>query len=131
MCRRKKGHQYYRLYAIIHIPSLKILDYARIKPAERDRATRLANSAAGAALESDVASERMSNNTSTSKSFVPGEAVDINGDSSGGKSFVAVNFTTEQKDRIRELLANATSVQEVEEMENAVRRGVLPAAMQP
>jgi len=108
------------------------LDYARIKPAERDRATRLANSAAGAALESDVASERMSNNnTSTSKSFVPGEAVDINGDSSGGKSFVAVNFTTEQKDRIRELLANATSVQEVEEMENAVRRGVLPAAMQP
>jgi hypothetical protein len=48
----------------------------------------------------------------------------------GGKSFVAANFTAEQKDKIRDLLAKASSVQEVEEIESAVRRGVLPAALQ-
>jgi U2 small nuclear ribonucleoprotein A' len=112
----KKGRQYYRLYAINNLPSLKVLDFVKIKPAERDRAQRLANSAAGAALESDVQSDR-------AKTFEPGEGM-------GGKSFVAANFTAEQKDRIRELLAKASSVQEVEEIESAVRRGVLPGALQ-
>jgi U2 small nuclear ribonucleoprotein A' len=116
-----KGRQYYRLYAIHHIPSLKTLDFVRIKPAERDRASRLASSAAGAALESDVHSERLA-----AKSFVPGEGVETN----GGRSFVAASFTTEQKDMIRDLLGKASSVQEVEEIENAVRRGVLPNAIQ-
>lgn len=49
---------------------------------------------------------------------------------SGAKSFVAANFTPEQKDMIRDLLSKASSVQEVEEIESAVRRGVLPAALQ-
>lgn len=97
---------------------MKALDYVKIKPAERDRARRLASSAAGAALESDVQSER-------AKTFEPGEGIE-----SGGKSFVAANFTAEQKDMIRNLLSKASSVQEVEEIESAVRRGVLPVALQ-
>lgn len=43
---------------------------------------------------------------------------------------MAANFTAEQKDMIRELLSKASSVQEVEEIENSVRRGVLPASLQ-
>jgi U2 small nuclear ribonucleoprotein A' len=105
------------LYAIHHIPSLKTLDYVKIKPAERDRASRLASSAAGAALESDVQAE--------TKSFVPGESA-----KEDGRSFVAASFTAEQKDMIRDLLAKASSVTEVEEIERAVQRGVLPAAIQ-
>jgi hypothetical protein len=106
---------------------LKILDFTRIKPCERDRASRLANSAAGAALESDVALERATQ-YNTVKTFVPGEA--FSDESNGGKSFVAANFSSEQKELIRSLLANASSVQEVEEIESAVRRGVLPTALQ-
>jgi hypothetical protein len=35
-------------------------------------------------------------------------------------------FTTEEKEAIRNLLTNAESVQEIEEIENAVRKGLLP-----
>lgn len=76
-----------------------------MKRTERQRATRLFQSAAGAALEQDV------------KTFTPGESAFTPGESA---------FTAEERDAIRQLLANAASVQEVEVIENAVQRGVLP-----
>ena len=39
---------------------------------------------------------------------------------------MSASFTVKQKEVIRALLENASSAQEVEEIENAVRRGVLP-----
>lgn len=116
------GRQHYRLYAIRHLPSLKVLDNERITRSERDRADRLANSAAGAALESDVQDEGRNNNDvngSATKTFTPGEG------KSAEESFV-VNFTLEEKERIRLLVANAKSPQEIEEIERSVKRGVLP-----
>ena len=108
------GKQHYRLYAIKHIPSLKVLDFQRVTKTERDRAERLASSAAGAALESDVQEEGRQ-----SKTFTPGEG------ESAEESFV-VNFTPEEKERIREMVANAKSPQEIEEIERSVKRGILP-----
>jgi hypothetical protein len=69
----------------------------------------LANSAAGAALESDL---------QTVKTFTPGESED-------GATVLTI-FTGAEKEAIRNLLANAASVQEVEEIENSVKRGILP-----
>jgi U2 small nuclear ribonucleoprotein A' len=108
--------QHYRLYAIHRIPSLKTLDYVKITPSERDRATRLANSAAGAALESDVQKEAKS---SATKTFTPGEG------ESAGETFVT-NFTLEQKEMIRQMVANAKSPAEIDDIERSVRRGVFP-----
>ena len=105
------GRQHYRLYTIHNIPSLKCLDFAKVKKNERDQAARLANSAAGAALESDLQS-------ATVKTFTPGESED-------GASVVTL-FTVAEKEAIRNLLSNAVSMKEVEEIENAVKRGVLP-----
>ena len=106
------GRQHYRLYTIKHIPSLKVLDFAKISKTERERAERLANSAAGAALEADVQVEG-------SKTFVPGEG------KTAEESFVT-NFSPEEKERIREMVANAKSPAEIEEIERSVRRGILP-----
>lgn len=74
---------------------------------ERATAKRLADSAAGAALENDIAKNH---------SFEPEDATSV--------------FTAEQKEQIRELLANATSIQQVEEIENSVKRGILPEQLQ-
>jgi hypothetical protein len=74
----------------------------------------LANTAAGAALESDVQEEGRQ-----AKTFTPGEG------ESAGESFV-VNFTPEEKERIRQMVANAKSPQEIEEIERSVKRGILP-----
>jgi hypothetical protein len=111
------GRQHYRLYAIQHIPCLKVLDFSKIKKAERDRAARLAKSAAGAALESDVQAEARNDST---KTFVPGEG------ESAEESF-ATSFTPEQKEMIRQMVAEAQSPAEIEAIERSVQRGILPS----
>lgn len=113
--------QHYRLYAIHRIPSLKTLDFTKVTKSERDKAERLANSAAGAALESDVQQEAKS---TTTKTFVPGEG------ESAEESFVT-NFTPEQKETIRQMVANAKSPAEIDEIERSVRRGIFPAHLAP
>jgi hypothetical protein len=37
-----------------------------------------------------------------------------------------VNFTKEEKERIREMIANAKSPTEIEEIERSVKRGIFP-----
>lgn len=86
-----------------------------MKREERVRATKFAKSATGAALQSDV--EQQSAST-TVKTFTPGESAD-------GTTVVTL-FSSEEKEAIRSLLANAGSMQEVEEIENAVQKGILP-----
>jgi hypothetical protein len=88
-----------------------------VKREERVRATKFAKSVTGAALESDVQQQSATSST-TVKTFTPGESAD-------GTTVVTL-FSSEEKEAIRNLLANAGSIQEVEEIENAVRKGVLP-----
>lgn len=115
------GRQFYRLYVIQKMPQLKSLDYSKVKTSEREKATRLAQSTTGAALESDVEQERHTNGRE--KTFIPGEGLSFEDDV---KPAAVNTFTLEQKQQIRELLISASSVKEIEEIESAVRRGVLP-----
>jgi hypothetical protein len=110
------GRQHYRLYAIHHLPHLQQLDYQKISPSERATAERFARSAAGAALERDIV-----------QTFVPGEGLEHT-NSSG--VVIITDFTPEQKESIRDLLLHATSVQEIEEIEASVRKGILPPQLQ-
>ena len=123
---------YYRLYTIHNIPSLKCLDCMKIKREERIRANKFASSVAGATLERDVQQQMISTTTTTNsslrsasssndetiKTFTPGESTD-------GATVVTL-FTMEEKELIRQLLENATSAQEIEEIEHSIRRGILP-----
>jgi len=52
------------------------------------------------------------------KTFTPGESIEHR------------MFSDKEKEGIRNLLANAATAQEVEEIENAVQRGVLPPQLQ-
>lgn len=95
------------------------MDFVKIKPAERQRAERLVQSAAGATLETDLQEEAAARRSNT---FVPGEGLEED-----HRSFTATTtFTAEQKGLIRTMLLEASSAKEVEDIENAVRRGVLP-----
>jgi hypothetical protein len=111
------GRQHYRLYTIGHIPSLKVLDLSRITPAERDKSRRLAQSAAGAALESDVQQEAQ-------RTFTPGEG------QSAAESFQTL-FTADQKEQLRQMVANAKSPQEIEQIEASVQKGIFPSHLLP
>jgi len=91
----------------------------KVTKTERDRADRLAKSAAGAALEADVQGET----TSNTKTFVPGEGLST-------EAVITTSFTAEEKEQIRQLVANASSPAEIEEIEQCVQRGVLPPQLQ-
>jgi hypothetical protein len=111
--------QHYRLFTIHKIPTLKILDFVKVKQSEREKAKRLATSAAGAALESDVQIEARDAKSNKSKTFNPGEGT------SAKEAFVA-NFTPEQKAAIKEMIANASTPSEIERIEECVKRGIYP-----
>lgn len=81
------------------------MDYHKVKPKERENATQWAQSSTGTALEKDVV-----------KTFVPGAGVHL--------------FSEKEKVAIRQLLEQGVSVQELEEIENSVQRGILPAQLQ-
>lgn len=112
------GKQHYRLYTLNKIPTLKVLDFIKVKQTERDKAARLAMSAAGAALEGDVQIEAR-DAQSKAKTFNPGEG------KSAKESFVT-NFTPEQKAQIKDMIANASSPAEIERIEDCVKRGEFP-----
>lgn len=139
-----KGRQHYRLYTIHKIPTLKVLDFQKVKQSERERAQRLASSAAGAAMEADAKVEARAasavpspdlvsesggahmaiggDNVTAAKTFEPGEG------KSAEESF-ATQFTAEEKARIRELVANATSAEEIDRIEGLVKRGIFPGSV--
>lgn len=119
---RCQGRSQYRWYTIQNIPSLKILDFERITQTERHRAQKFwANSASGGVLtEQEEEEDKVEyNNNKNNKTFTPGEGA------SAEESFV-VNFTKEEKEQIRQMVANANSSQEIEEIERSVKRGIFP-----
>lgn len=133
------GRQHYRLFAIHKIPTLKVLDFQKVKQSERERAQRLAASAAGAAMEADARLEARAaaaavpgddgggtyavsaNGENRTKTFEPGEG------KSAEESF-ATQFTLEEKARIREMVANAASAEEIDRIERLVKRGIFPGS---
>jgi len=104
------------------MPSLKNLDYARITAVERKTSERLLASAAGAALQNDVtiegkrAEKELKNGVQT---FNPGEGGDV-------KEGYVANFSVEEKEKIKKMIGNAKSADEIERIEESVRRGVFP-----
>lgn len=129
------GRQHYRLYTIHKIPTLKVLDFQKVKQSERERAQRLALSAAGAAMEADCRLEgraaattapedgtvasKTYNGDNEANTFEPGEGKNAE------ESF-ATQFTLEEKAQIREMVANAASAEEIDRIESLVKKGIFP-----
>jgi len=131
------GRQHYRLYTIHKIPTLKVLDFQKVKQAERERAGKLAASAAGAAMEADArlehaAAESSSTDVKMSATYA------VNGDSNGGtntfdpgagqtsEQTFATQFSATEKAKIRDMVANAASAEEIDRIENLVKQGIFP-----
>ena len=120
------GRQHYRLYTIHKIPSLKVLDFTKVKQSERERAERLAKSAAGAAMEEDarlearIAAASMNEDdelngtkgSSTAHTHT-GAANGINtfepGEGKTTQESFAIQFSAEEKAQIHEMVVDAAS----------------------
>merc|ERR1712071_658278 len=107
-------------------PTLKVLDFTKIKQSEREKAKRLSMSAAGAALESDVQLEAREAAAATSSSSAEETLTFVPGAGASATEAFSINFTLEQKAQIRDLVANANSSAEIEKIERFVKRGEFP-----
>jgi U2 small nuclear ribonucleoprotein A' len=126
--------QHYRLYVIHKLPSVKVVDFCKVKEAERKQAERLFRSAAGKLMAADVEAE--------AKNFTPDEAEDD----------VMAGFSAEQREQvclmnqcllsfcnrslvcvyikwnqIQAAIASAGTLEDVDRIERQLKAGIVPS----
>mmetsp|Transcript_24830 Transcript_24830/g.58837 ORF Transcript_24830/g.58837 Transcript_24830/m.58837 type:complete len:254 (+) Transcript_24830:192-953(+) len=102
----------YRAYVIYKLKKLKVLDFRKVKPKEREAAEELFGGDEGeAAMEA-------------AKTFVPGVVGE-----EGAAAASASGPSEEQLRMIKVAIANAATLDEVERLERALTSGVLPKDM--
>lgn len=90
-----------RLYVISRLPKLKLLDFQRVKPSEREAAAKLAPG-----------------DREGGKTFTPGEGLP-----EPVEEAKKTGPTPEQLTAIRAAIANATTLEEVQRLERALKSG--------
>ncbi len=108
----------YRLYVIYKCKALKVLDFQKVKPAERELAMKTFGADDGAAARA--------------KTFTPGE---VPGETAAEekekkKDQKPSGPTPEQMMALKVAIANAETLDEVARLENALATGVLPSDLQ-
>merc|ERR1711934_1131315 len=97
---------YYRLYVIHKLPQLKFLDFQKIKTKDRDAAKKQFSGKAGEKLKAEIQAAR---------TFVPGGGV-------AGEN----RLTEEQINEIKAAINKATTIDEVNRLEKALKAGQYP-----
>jgi len=96
--------KHYRLYIIHKIPTLRTLDFQKVRLKERQEATVLFGGEAGEKLKAEIIK---------TKTFVPGATH-------------AAGLTTEQKQKISDMLKKAETMEEVQRLERILASGKVP-----
>jgi len=110
-CCNKK---YYRLLLIGSLTNLRVLDYARVTAAERAKSSAFMKSKIGEELLAKIKSGQTSD-----------AAVEEEDDAAVVKA-VSRTFTDEEKKKIKDMILNAKDAKEVDTIQEAVKRGVMP-----
>ncbi|OQR68589.1 U2 small nuclear ribonucleoprotein A'-like [Tropilaelaps mercedesae] len=106
--------KHYRLYIVHKVPQLRILDFKRIKMAERDEARKLFKGKKGKALVKEIG---LKSAPEKAKTFMPGEPAKLE------NTFA---MTVEDQQAIKEAIGKATTLDEVERLTQMLRSGQLP-----
>lgn len=101
--------KHYRLYVINKIPQIRVLDFQKVKLKERQEAEKMFKGKRGAQLAKDIAKQ--------SKTFTPGAGLQI--EKKTGPSAAEV-------EAIKNAIANATSLAEVERLKGLLQAGQIP-----
>jgi len=102
----KKRH--YKHYVIFKLPQVKFLDFQKIKTADRDAAKRVFAGKAGERLHAEIQAAR---------TFMPGEGMP-------GEN----RLTEDQINEIKAAINKATTIDEVNRLEKALKAGQYPLA---
>eukprot|EP00088_Acartia_fossae_P000184 TRINITY_DN1005_c0_g1_i5.p1 TRINITY_DN1005_c0_g1~~TRINITY_DN1005_c0_g1_i5.p1 ORF type:complete len:250 (-),score=85.10 TRINITY_DN1005_c0_g1_i5:1-750(-) len=104
----------YRLYVIHKFPSLRVLDFKKIRQKERDAAKSLFKSKEGKTQLKDIQQK--------AKTFVPGAPLP----EATNKPTNSAGLTPEQVKNIKGMIAKASSLEEIERLNHMLRTGKMP-----
>ncbi|XP_053573565.1 U2 small nuclear ribonucleoprotein A' [Bombina bombina] len=104
--------RHYRLYVVYKLPQVRILDFQKIKLAEREEAANLFKGKRGAQLAKDIAKR--------SKTFTPGAGLPVEKKKLGP--------SPGDVEAIKNAIANATTLAEVERLKGLLQSGQIPGA---
>ncbi|KAI5921558.1 leucine-rich repeat-domain-containing protein [Camillea tinctor] len=122
----KKEH--YRYWVLWRCPSVRFLDYAKVKDAERQQARELF----GATDEpTELASKIIGIKSKTfDASLAAGAASEGVGGTSGLTARMSrIKLTDKEKKRLQDMIKRATSLDEITRLETMLREGRLPAGV--
>lgn len=106
--------KHYRLYVIHRIPSIRLLDFKKVKLREREESNKLFSGEKGKRLEHEIGIK--------SKTFVPG----------GGGAGIQPNtnqrkpLTTEEVQAIKQAISKANTFEEMERLKLLLKQGYIP-----
>jgi len=112
----------YRLYLISKLPQLKLLDYVRVRPVEREAAAAAFGGAAGAERAAALAAE-------SAAAAARADAA-AGGGGLGGDERRTAAPTPQQLLALKAAIAGAATLEQVSRLEKALAAGVLPAQLQ-
>jgi len=101
-------HKHYRLYVIFKLPTVKVLDFQKVKAKERAEASKLFDNEAGAQLVSTISQMKT----------IPSTTVAVPA------------LTEEQKQKIQEMIGKATTSEEIQRLDRALRSGKVPKSLE-
>lgn len=101
--------QHYRFYVISKLPQLKVLDFSKIKPKERQEAERLFRSAAGKLMQEDVLKSK-----------------EIETDEAETATHNMAQLSEADRAQVRAAIAAASTPQEIDRIERQLKAGILP-----
>lgn len=105
---------HYRLFVIHLLPSLRVLDFRRVRLAEKQRAAKL------------FSTKQKQQKPQAVSTFVPGEKP--RGAVPQEEESESTRATAEQTRLLKQAIARATSLQEIEHLHQVLRSGVVPDA---
>lgn len=102
--------KHYREYVIYKLPQLRLLDFRKIKMKEKEEAQKLFKSKKGKQLEKEIAKK--------AKTFVPGQGMP--------EVSVAAGPSPAEIQAIKDAIANAGSLEEIERLNQMLKAGQIP-----
>lgn len=116
--------KHYRLYTIYRIPSLRVLDFKKVKDKERQEAQKL------------YKGKKLKKSADKAKTFVPGEQLDkgVLAANNGGANqeqqqrVERAQPTKEDIEAIRHAISQAKTIEEIEQLNAMLKSGIIPTS---
>ncbi|KAL8636869.1 MAG: hypothetical protein Q9226_009194 [Calogaya cf. arnoldii] len=114
--------EHYRYWIIWRCPTIRFLDYQKVKDVERRKASELF----GTVNEPSALASKIMGIKSRTFDLPGASASASNGVQSGGKDY-RVRLTEKEKKRLESLIRNAKSLQEITRLEKEINEGKIPS----